>query len=105
MRITKKISLEGKILLAISFFDCANTTLSTQFGLAKELNPMMNFLLTQGVWVFIIGKITISLALISALEILRYTQPHKVKFIESCQQVGIIGYLALIILVPLIYHY
>jgi len=40
-----KISLEGKILLTVILADCVITLLSAQLGIAKEANPIMNFLL------------------------------------------------------------
>lgn len=73
----RKFSLVGKVLLSISFTDCFLTTLLIQFNLATEFNPLMDFLLKQGVGIFIVAKIEISIILIALLELFRNKYPSK----------------------------
>ena len=99
----RKISLEGKVLLGISFTDCFLTTLLIQFNLATEFNPLMDFLLKQGVGVFIVGKIGISVILIALLELFRNKYPSILRYIQRCQRIAIVCYMLQVALPSLIF--
>ena len=100
----RKFSLEGKVLLGISFTDCFLTALLIQFNLATEFNPLMGFLLKQGIGIFIVGKIAISTILIALLELFRNKCPSKLRYIQRWQRIGIVCYILEVTLPSLIFR-
>ena len=87
--LSKKISLEGKILLLLNFIDIIHTLLSIHLGLAVELNPVMRLLLKYGIPTFVAGKTVIVATLILVLELLR-SSGKNTRLIRLSQWVAII---------------
>jgi len=102
--LSKKISLEGKILLLLNFIDIIHTLLSIHLGLAAELNPGMKSLLEYSIPAFVVGKIAVVSALVFALEILRGAGANA-SWVRFWQWIAIIAYPAAFLLANLLFPY
>ena len=100
-----KISLEGKILLAVMLADCVISLLLIQLGVLMEVNPIMNFLLEQGMVVFLVVKILVSVLLVLAFERIRFAYPKKIRRIKVGQWVGIMSYPVMTIFLHVFYSF